>query len=97
MGLSAISIIILIILFILLLILIPILINHIFRLIYWKRDNANKPIGMYYDAKLGSINGEVDNRGKFICDCCKKRFKHKRELTMHLRFQKIRRIKTRNG
>ena len=53
----------------------------------------NKPIGMYYDTRLGSINGEVDNRGKYVCDCCDKRFKTTRGLKTHLRRVKIDKIR----
>jgi len=73
-------------------VLIPILFKSIDRLRYY-RKYGEPSTGMYYDAELGSINGEVDNRGKFICNCCQKRFKKEKDLRLHLRLQKITKIK----
>jgi len=74
-------------------VLILFLIKRIFKIIDLIRNGTTPSTGMYYDAELGSINGEVDNRGKFICDGCQKRFKTKGELKVHLRSHKLKNIK----
>jgi len=89
MGLK---IILVIILSIVIIVLFNFLIKTIFRIIYLIKYGEPTSTGMYYDAELGSINGEVDNRGKYICDCCQKRFKTPRELKVHLRMKKMKRI-----
>jgi hypothetical protein len=63
-----------------------------FELWRYKKFGPPPSTGMYYDAELGSINGEIDNRGKYICDDCGQRFKTPRELKIHLRRKKIDKI-----
>lgn len=74
-----------------------VLLNFLIKTIFRLRDliKYGEPpsTGMYYDAELGSINGEIDNRGKYICDCCEKRFKTQKELKVHLRKTKIEKLK----
>jgi len=89
MGLK---IILLIVLSIMILVLFNFLIKTFFRIKDLIKYGEPKSTGMYYDAELGSINGEVDNRGKYICECCQKRFKTPRELKVHLRLKKIKKI-----
>lgn len=93
MELSIISIIFIIVMTgIISFILIPVIFRSIGKIRYY-RKHGEPSTGMYYDAELGSINGEVDNRGKYICECCQKRFKTKKELTLHLRWIKIKSLK----
>ena len=89
MGLK---ILLLIVLSIIILVLFNFLIKTIFRIKDLIKNGPPSATGMYYDTELGSINGEVDNRGKFICDCCQKRFKTPKELKVHLRTKKIKKI-----
>jgi hypothetical protein len=94
MGLSQpLLVIIIIVLSIIVCFLINKLIELGFELWRYKKFGPPPSTGMYYDAKLGSINGEVDNRGKYICDECEQRFKTKRELNVHLRKKKLNKIK----
>lgn len=79
---------------ILCLVLIPFLIKTIIKIIDLIKHGESPSIGMYYDAELGSINGEVDNRGKFICESCEKRFKTEKQLIVHLRKHKINKLKS---
>lgn len=93
MELSLVSVLLIILLTcILCFILIPAIFRSIERIRYYQKYGEPNN-GMYYDAELGSINGEVDNRGKYICDCCQKRFKTPKELKVHLRLKKIKNIK----
>jgi len=92
MGLN---IFILILLSIAIIILSNFLIKTIFKIIHLKKYGSPPSTGMYYDAELGSINGEIDNRCKYICECCEKRFKTNRELKTHLRLRKIKQIRHR--
>jgi hypothetical protein len=68
------------------------LLHYSFKLWKYKKYGPPPSTGMYYDAELGSINGEIDNRGKYICDDCGQRFKTPRELKVHLRRKKIDKI-----
>jgi len=88
-------IVIIIILSVVLCILFNFLIKIIFKIINLIKYGEPPSTGMYYDAELGSINGEIDNRGKYICECCEKRFKTTRELKIHLRLRKIKQIRSR--
>jgi len=86
------KIVLIIVLSIIIIVLFDFLIKTIFKIIALIKYGEPPSSGMYYDAELGSINGEIDNRGKYICECCQKRFKTPRELKVHLRLKKIKKI-----